>query len=398
MFTRYARIPLVAMSLTSLLLGCSTPLLNLNTLDLASTFSDVTVRQIVFNLAKTKENMWFVPSQVQLNNGIIAARTNLTPSVTTPIGSTLYNTTTIARALTTTTTTAAETVSSNPSASLGATAEDTSTWNVSPIQDPEPLKRLQLLYQYGAGWLRAVDLLCLYPIPEKPEAAKPQKSDLQALADALREKKDDDKKEKGKDKPATDAGSETKYYIRGEYFGSCKNVSAAREFDAPLMLVGSNPDLAFLTPPVCVLCAYPNRSFQKRIQNAVNAGVPIYTDRNTDTTVPRKANAKYIPVVLNAELSPLEEAECGGVAPDGRHHWEQRNLLQVDWLFVDREGSELPPGRTVIGASNGFIVSTTCYENFAEFVLAIREATLQSPLLEKAGSPAPPVVQTTTGR
>jgi hypothetical protein len=177
------------------LLGCSTPLLNINTLDLAGTLSDVSIRQIVYNLARTAQNMWFVPSQVQLNNGIIAARTNIAPSYSTPFNSAVFNTTAIARAATTTSTSTFETMASPPTGTLSATAEDTSTWNVSPIQDPEQLKRLQLLYQYGVGKIDASDLLCLYPIPEKSEDAA-GKSDLDSKTKTPQSKK---------------------YYIRGQY-------------------------------------------------------------------------------------------------------------------------------------------------------------------------------------
>ena len=66
--------------------------------------------------------------------------------------------------------------------------EDLENWNVAPVQDPEQLRRLQLLYRYGAGRITALDLLCLYPVPELPEkaAAAANKSDLQTLADAIK--------------------------------------------------------------------------------------------------------------------------------------------------------------------------------------------------------------------
>jgi hypothetical protein len=108
--------------------------------------------------------------------------------------------------------------------------------------------------------------------------------------------------------------------------------------------------------------------------------------------------ATYVPVVLDEALLPLGPTTCGGSALGGGYYWKERNLLPIDWLFVEPVGIALPPGRTLIGISNGYMVSTTCYKNFAEFVLAVREATLQSPLIEKVGAPAPPVVQTTTGQ
>jgi hypothetical protein len=363
-------------------MACSTPLLNVNTLDLAGTFSDVSIRQIIYNLARVADNTWFVPSQVQLNNGIIAARTNISPSYTTPFGSTIFNTAAIAEAAATTNTSTYEKMKSSPTATLGATAEDTSTWNVSPIQDPEQLKRLQLLYQYGAGKIDASDLLCLYPVPEKGETVK-QPADP-----------------KVKQPPPPPK----KYYIRGEYAGSCKNVSGNRPFDAPRMLTGTNPDIAFMIPPVCILCAYPTKQWENDFKKYCGkVQCHIYVDRNSDVQIKFDPNAQYIPVVLNDQLTPLGPDSCdggaggGGPGPDGMFHWKERGDLYVDWLFVDRIGA-LPEGRTLIGISNGYMVSTTCYRDFSQFVLAIREAELQSPLMEKVGAPAPPVVQTTTGQ
>jgi hypothetical protein len=274
-------------------------------------------------------------------------------------------------------------MASPQTATLGATIEDTSTWNVSPIQDPEQLKRLQLLYQYGAGKITASDLLCLYPIPEKPEAGEPAKGDPKVK------------------KPP----SPKKYYIRAQYAETCKNVSGNTEFFAPRMLLGTNPDIAFMLPPVCILCAYPTRQWESDFkQYCGKAHCHIYVDRNSDEQIGFDPKAHYIPVVLNDQLAPIGPDSCtgdgpggGGPGPDGGFHLEERSKLYIDWLFVDPLGP-LPEGRTLIGISGGYMVSTTCYQNFSQFVLAIRGAELQSPLVEKVGASAPPVVQTTTGR
>ena len=61
----------IAVSLL-LLGGCSTTLLNSNTLDLAATVDDLAVRQVVFNLAKTADNKLALPSQVLATSGQVS--------------------------------------------------------------------------------------------------------------------------------------------------------------------------------------------------------------------------------------------------------------------------------------------------------------------------------------
>lgn len=293
---RFPQVILLAAACTSSLAGCSTALLNANTLDLAATVNDTAVSQIVYNLAKTAANEWHLPSQVQINNGIIAARTSLSPAATDPLSSALTSAKTVATqviaatgATTTTTTNAGPTLRTSPSVGVTGLAEDTSTWNVSPIQDPEQLIRLQLLYQYGVGKIFANELLCLYPIPEKPDS--PQKSDLKVLADALAVNADEsaakeavanavqqlaDRLEKSGQKVDAkrikayidettskaakkavadrdaradkDAGKgKPKKYIRGEY-PNCPNSYVRGNL---WTFAALNPDLAFLTPPAC---------------------------------------------------------------------------------------------------------------------------------------------------
>jgi hypothetical protein len=174
--------------------SCSTALLNTNTLDLATTIDDLAIRQVVFNLAKIKENEWAIPSQVQVSAGQVLARTNVTPTITAPLNSAVTQTTQVAsqvvaatRALTTTTTGIETANQTSNTAGVSGTVEATENWNVVPVQDPDQLRRLRLVYQYGAGQISANDLLCWYPIPQIPAKAQSDgKSDLQILADALK--------------------------------------------------------------------------------------------------------------------------------------------------------------------------------------------------------------------
>ena len=377
--------------------SCSTVLLNTNTLNLATTIDDLAIRQIVFNLAKVRENKWALPSQVQISAGQVLARTNVAPTITAPLNSALTGTAQVASqvvaatgALTTTTTNINTSNRPNVSAGVSGTVEDTENWNVVPVQDPDQLRRLRLVYQYGAHQITAVDLLCLYPIPEIPEKEPAQtKSDLQTLADALRPpgppaapKRPPDASQGGDKKPP----KKKRIYIRGQFEYDCLNIAFAPPKPVKWMLIGPNPDIAFLTPPGCVLCAFPNKHFASQVRS----GDKIYESRTSDYTVDVDLTKnEYVPVVLNDWLLP-------GYLKS--YHYREREGF-IDWLFVIREGVESPPeGGRRVGAWNGYAVYTTDEQSFSEFVLAVTEATLQSPEVQKSVSPPPPLVQTNPSR
>jgi hypothetical protein len=289
------------------------------TLDLAATVDDLTIRQVIFNLGKTAENEYALPSQVQIPSGQVSARTSVAPTVTAPLNSVFTSTSQVASqvvaasgALTTTTTNIGADQRVDSTAGVSGVMEDLENLNVNPVQDPEQLRRLQLLYRYGAGKITAQDVLCLYPIPELPEKNAANKSDLQTLADAIKraEQKQepptpDGTKQQSKkpnaNKPDADNPDGTPapktVYIRGEFPFSCYNEAGQPEKRVRWMLVGSNPDTAFLRPPGCVLCAFPNKQFQTVLQS----GDPIYPDRYSDVDVKFADPSKYryVPVVFN---------------------------------------------------------------------------------------------------
>jgi hypothetical protein len=407
---RTAVFAIAGLAVLMALSNCSTAILNSNTLNLATTIDDLAVRQVVFNLAKIKNNVWALPSQLQISGGQVSARTNVAPSLTSPLNSALTGTTQVASqvvaatgALTTTTTGINTSNTPNAGASISSTIEDTENWNVVPVQDPEQLRRLRSLYQYGTRQIRAIDLLCDYPIPEIPD--KPQvnggKSDLQILADALKAASAPAKpdtqpgpaKPKAEQAPmnttapapangtsgagdnADDADKKQpkRFYVRGADTYSCLN----RILNRPVkyVLIGRNPDPAFMNPPGCVLCAYPNKKFR----DSLKKDEPIYESRTSDGIITVKPTLEYVPVIVNFDLMPTG-SDYNGL---------------INWLFVVKDGEERPldPARRV-GSSNGYTVYTTSDRRFSEFVLAIQEATLQSPELQKTVAPPPPTVQT----
>jgi hypothetical protein len=384
----------------SLLLGCSGPFLNLHTLDLAATVDDVATRQVISNLARTAANEYALPSQVQITNGQVSMRTSVTPTVTAPFNNAITSTSQVASqvvgasgALTTTTTNIGANQRVDSTAGVSGVMEDTENWNIYPVIDPEQLRRLQVLYQYGAGYITAQDVLCLYPVPQLPEKTQENKSDLQTLADAIlrvKEKPDQDRNKPDTSAPKTDA-EKPKLYIRGEFPNACYNFAKRRRKPAERMFVGTHPDPAFLKPPGCILCAFPNESFKYSVQQ----GQIIYPDRYSDLTETVDTNKYlYVPVVLNDDLIPDNpDPEWKGLCR--REDYYRCRGGKIDWLFVVKDGQESSSKNARrVGSSHGYTVYTTDDRKFSEFVLAVTEATLQPHEIEKQTATPPPVVQT----
>jgi hypothetical protein len=394
----------------ALLLDCSGPFLNLHTLDLAATVDDVATRQVIFNLAKTAENQYALPSQVQITNGQVSMRTSVTPTVTVPFNNAITSTSQVASqvvgasgALTTTTTNIGANQRVDSTAGVSGVMEDLENWNIYPVIDPEQLRRLQVLYQYGAGYITAEDVLCLYPVPQLPEKTQENKSDLQTLADAIlrvKEKRDQDRNKPDTSKPDTskpDANKpktdaeKPKLYIRGEFPRSCFNFAKRPIKRVERMFVGLHPDPAFLKPPGCILCAFPNEEFKATIQ----PGQIIYPDRYSDLIETADTDRYvYVPVVLNDELVPTNpDPEWRG--PCTRANYYKCRQGKIDWLFVVKDGQDSSSKNARrVGSSHGYTVYTTDDKKFSEFVLAVTEATLQPHEIEKQTATPPPVVQT----
>jgi hypothetical protein len=369
---RAARLISCTSTVIALVSGCSTPLLNSNTLELAGTVDDITVRQVIFNLAKTAENAYALPAQVQIPSGQVSARTSIAPNIATPFDTALTSTSEVISQVAASggvTTTAMNTGADQRVASTAGVSgllQDTENWNVYPVQDPEQLRRLQLLYQYGAHQIDAGYVLCHYPIPELPERT--------TSTNSVRN-------------PDAPSSARRMRYIRGEFPGACNNIALETIAPVKWMFVGPSPDPAFLKPPSCILCAFPNTKFQSTIKE----GDPIYPDRYSNVEV-KKADPRkylYVPVVLNDFLIPGKPLQYD-------YHDYQHRTGKIDWLYVLPDGGDRSPPEHAkrVGSSRGYTVYTIDERRFSEFVLAVVEATLQPHELEKQGAVPPPVVQT----
>jgi hypothetical protein len=325
---------------TLLLLSCAGPLLNANMLDVATTVDDLATRQIVFNLARTKENQFALPSQVQITGGTVSASTSIMPGISAPLNSS---------------------IATNAGATVGGAVGDNDNWTLNLVQDPEQLRRLRLLYQYGAGQISAEELTCKYPIPEISQNQQ--------------------------------QNNPPRRYIRvvGGAINACRS---------PDVVLVDNPDPAFLSFPDCVICAFPSKGFTDLFAQKID-GHSIYPNVYSPETEAYNKKFEYVSVTLNNRLMPNSALPR---APSDK--WGK-----IDWLSVVRDGVDpVPDNATRIGSSSGYAIYVhplsvqpvygypsygtegpfTGDEHFSEFVLSIIEATLQPRQLGKVGPSPPP--------
>ena len=193
--------------------GCASWQLNRNTVDLATSSSDLVTNQVISNLAKFRADAFAIPSQVSIPSGSATTTNSITPTISIPIG--VSATTALANAAAAPLFLAGTRTHVMPNTTLGGSAADqwSQNWTLAPLQDPDQLRRLRALYRFGAGQTDKAQFACEYPLVQKaPDSSATQSSD-------------------GKAGP-------TIIYTKKE----CANDN-----------VGT-PDPAFLRPPGCIFC------------------------------------------------------------------------------------------------------------------------------------------------
>ncbi len=161
------RISPVALLCLLLLAGCASAQLNYNAMDLATSSSDLISTQILSNLAKFRRFPFAIPSQVSIPSGSVTTTNSVTPTFGSPLG--LQATTSVANtvAATLSGTTTHTALSPNGTFTLGASDQWSQNWSISPLQDPDQLRRLRAIYRFGAGLIDRAELACEYPLIQK---------------------------------------------------------------------------------------------------------------------------------------------------------------------------------------------------------------------------------------
>jgi hypothetical protein len=190
-FTRGVQHTFLKCALAGLLLalaGCASTQLNHNALDLTASLDSLTTRQIIYNLARTLEDPYSVPSQASIAAGSATTANNLQPQLSLPLNSTNLLTDALPGANGT-----YSNSSTRPSSVLGLAFSDSwqQGWTLDPATDPDQLRRLRALYRYATGQIgkenHEIEFECEYPIqtaaPDSPLSPVPTAFQLSCRTD-----------------------------------------------------------------------------------------------------------------------------------------------------------------------------------------------------------------------
>jgi hypothetical protein len=308
------------------LISCASTQLNYNTRDLASTVDTLITDQVLQNLSKFIDSVHAIPSQVAIINGAVTTANSITPTVTAPLNllSTVANTaaTALAAPPTTTITNASTLTRANAGLSVAASDQWSQTWGIVPVTDPEQLRRLRVLYQYGASQIDQRDLQCNYAtIVGKDTAPSELGSVIVPAID-------------GKKTVTVIIGPSGKQKQKVSYWvWDCVKGHIGQKEIRGWLQVKADP--AFLNDPSCVLC-------------------------------------------ISDEYPPFP-------APDGSgsrgYLLVANRRLKTDWLHSSSSPLGLPSDAIVLGYFRNkylYVTSNDDLNHFYEFSLFILEATAQS--------------------
>ena len=145
--------------------GCSSTQLNRNALDLTASLDSLTTNQIIYNLARTLQDPYSVPSEASIAVGSATTTNSFAPQLSIPLNAT---------SLVTDALPGADGVYSRsatrPSSILGLSFSDVwqQGWTLDPAIDSDQLRRLRALYRYATGQIPSRDheaeFECEYPI------------------------------------------------------------------------------------------------------------------------------------------------------------------------------------------------------------------------------------------
>jgi hypothetical protein len=211
--------------------GCASTQLNFNALDLASSSEDLITSQVLYNLAKVRSSPYAIPAQVNIPSGSATTTNAVTPTLGGPIGPSL--TTTLANSAASPLFNATTKTHLNPNSTVSVSVGDqwSQNWTLTPLSDPDQLRRLRALYRFGAGWTDEGGLACEYPVVQKPQGGTGSSQTVNVYID-------------GK-KPETETPE-----------GPKDNSYSVPQ--CPKRII-SQVDAAFVKPPGCVLCDYKNK-------------------------------------------------------------------------------------------------------------------------------------------
>jgi hypothetical protein len=156
------------LAMTSIVAGCASTEINFNTLDIASTYDSLITKQVAFNLLKTLADPDGIPSYVKIATQTTQTLDAINPTVSLPLS--------VQRTLTETATSvlsgkSLQTAGEGLSVQLQTNRQ--SNYTLSPVIDPDELRRIRSIYQYVTGYISDFDFEVSYPIIETSPSSIP---------------------------------------------------------------------------------------------------------------------------------------------------------------------------------------------------------------------------------
>jgi hypothetical protein len=240
-----------------LLASCASTQVNYNTLDIASTYDLLITKQVTYNIRKSYEDKYGLPSFTKVTAQTATTQDTITPSVTTPLAAQITWVNQITRAATGVTGQGSRTSQlAGSGASLQAAAQWQQAYTLTPIYDTGELRRLRVLYQYvtkqlPTGGIKDPDkeLESTYPLIE---AGASTTGAAQGSATKTSLKITVDGKPVTVEQTQSASPKESSpIYVRRAYLFS----PDGRSF-LGYTWVKVNPDVTFIQQPGCILCDY----------------------------------------------------------------------------------------------------------------------------------------------
>jgi hypothetical protein len=366
--------------------------LNYNTLDLASSSEDLITSQVLFNLGKFRSSPFAVPSQVSIPSGSATTTASVTPTISGPVG--VSATTTLANSAAAPLFNATTRTRLTPNGSVGASFGDqwSQNWTMTPLEDPDQLRRLRALYQFGAGVITDRNAFaCEYPLVQSQGsggATSGQQVNVYV---------------NGANATVNDASNKSAKTVTYDYDPEIKCVSR--------LLIGT-PDPAFLKPPGCIICDLTVERMPRSQSGQTNLKFTGTTHKGNFTIdqitpkldlsvvgapikgicIPAAAIVKAVSSDASIVISEL--SVCDAQANDliitvtkkeqtteKTHYLHVNPYLSNEWLWNLRNGP-VPPQSVLLGTYAGqdlyLAPHPNSREQFGDFLLFVLEATLQS--------------------
>jgi hypothetical protein len=278
------------------------------------------------------------------------------------------------------------------SGTYGVSAADqwSQNWTLTPLEDPDQLRRLRTLYRFGAGQITRTQFACEYPLVQKaPSSGGTSSQSVNVYVGGVN---------------SSVQSSENK---------ATPNLTYTKELCGTRNV--ATPDPAFLKPPGCIFCDYnsppelkPGTPGRKKLLGTLQqksklvAITPTIPSSDVERFIGQPITGLCIAastVISSINTPSLIEistpANCDGTkilwvtlaqkpgaAQTQSHSLKLNQALQNDWLWNPAIAPTLSPDAIPLGSHAGQELYLNAGElsqrEFSDFVLFVLEATLQS--------------------